>query len=55
MPRLQHKQQKLVVLFDAENISHTLTRPILLRAACDGAFVAACNSFIYTESIAAAP
>lgn len=37
MPRLQHKQQRLAVLFDAENISYTLTRPILLRAACYGA------------------
>ena len=36
MPRLQHKQQRLFVLFDAENVSHTLTRPILLRAACYG-------------------
>jgi hypothetical protein len=36
MPRLQHKQQRLAVLFDAENVSYTLTRPILLRAACYG-------------------
>lgn len=37
MPRLQHKQQKLAVLIDAENVSHTLIRSILLRAACYGA------------------
>ncbi|MDO9437253.1 NYN domain-containing protein [Hydrogenophaga sp.] len=36
MSRLQDKQQKLVVLIDAENVSHTLIRPILLRAACYG-------------------
>ena len=36
MSRLQHKQQKLAVLIDAENVSHTLVRPILLRAACYG-------------------
>ena len=36
MPKLQHKQQKLVVLIDAENVSHTLVRSILLRAACYG-------------------
>ena len=36
MPRLQHKQQRLAVLFDAENVSYTLTRPILLRAASYG-------------------
>lgn len=36
MPSLLHKQQKLAVLIDAENASHTLTRPILLRAACYG-------------------
>lgn len=28
MPRLQHKQQKLVVLFDAENVSYNLVPPI---------------------------
>jgi len=77
MPRLQHKQQKIAVLIDAENVSHSLIRAILLRAACYGvplvkrayagegvrvygfgarqtprAFVAACCSFIYTESVA---
>lgn len=36
MPSLLHKQQNLAVLIDAENASHTLTRPILLRAACYG-------------------
>jgi uncharacterized LabA/DUF88 family protein len=36
MPRLQHKQQKIAVLIDAENVSHTLVRSILLRAACYG-------------------
>ncbi|QHE85720.1 NYN domain-containing protein [Hydrogenophaga sp. BPS33] len=33
MTRLQHKQQRLAVLFDSANISYTLTRPILQRAA----------------------
>ena len=33
MTKLQHRQQKLAVLFDAANISYTLTRPILQRAA----------------------
>lgn len=36
MPSLHHKQQKLAVLIDAENASHALTGPILLRAACYG-------------------
>lgn len=36
MPKLLHKQQRLAVLIDAENTSHTLIRPILLRAACYG-------------------
>ena len=36
MPKLAHKQQKLAVLIDAENVSHTLVRSILLRAACYG-------------------
>ncbi len=36
MPMLQHKQQKIAVLIDAENVSHTLIRSILLRAACYG-------------------
>ena len=36
MSKLQHKQQKLAVLIDAENVSHTLVRSILLRAACYG-------------------
>ena len=36
MPKLAHKQQKLAVLIDAENVSHTLVRAILLRAACYG-------------------
>lgn len=36
MPRLQHQQQKLAVLFDAENVFYTPTRPILLRAASYG-------------------
>ena len=39
MPKLQHKQQKLAVLIDAENVSHTLIRSILLRAACYGALL----------------
>lgn len=39
MPKLQHKQQKLAVLIDAENVSHTLIRSILRRAACYGALV----------------
>ncbi|MDO9437552.1 NYN domain-containing protein [Hydrogenophaga sp.] len=33
MAKHQQKQQKLAVLFDAANISYTLTRPILQRAA----------------------
>ncbi|MDO9433929.1 NYN domain-containing protein [Hydrogenophaga sp.] len=36
MPKRQNKQQRLAVLIDAENVSHTLIRPILLRAACYG-------------------
>ncbi|MDO9438594.1 NYN domain-containing protein [Hydrogenophaga sp.] len=36
MQRLHNKQQKLAVLIDAENVSHTLIRAILLRAACYG-------------------
>ena len=33
------KQQKLAVLIDAENVSHTLIRSILLRAACYGSLI----------------
>ena len=36
MPSRLHKQRNLAVLIDAENASHTLTRSILLRAACYG-------------------
>ncbi len=36
MTQRQNKQRKLAVLIDAENVSHTLIRPILLRAACYG-------------------
>jgi uncharacterized LabA/DUF88 family protein len=36
MPSLLHKQRNFAVLIDAENAQHTLTRPILLRAACYG-------------------
>ncbi|MDO9439041.1 NYN domain-containing protein [Hydrogenophaga sp.] len=36
MTRSQSKQQKIAVLIDAENVSYTLVRPILLRAACYG-------------------
>ncbi len=36
MTQRKSKQQKLAVLIDAENVSHTLVRPILLRAACYG-------------------
>ena len=36
MPKLAHKQQRIAVLIDAENVSHTLVRAILLRSACYG-------------------
>jgi len=36
MPSLHHKQQKLAVLFDAENTSPTHIRAILRRAVCYG-------------------
>ncbi|QHE84390.1 NYN domain-containing protein [Hydrogenophaga sp. BPS33] len=39
MPKLGHKQQRLAVLIDAENVSHTLIRAILLRAACYGTLI----------------
>ncbi|QHE84226.1 NYN domain-containing protein [Hydrogenophaga sp. BPS33] len=36
MPKLAHKQQKLAVLIDAENVRHLNIRAILQRAACYG-------------------
>ncbi len=36
MPKLAHKQQRIAVLIDAENVSHTLVPAILLRCACYG-------------------
>ncbi|MDO9406721.1 MAG: NYN domain-containing protein [Polaromonas sp.] len=36
MTKRQNKQQRLAVLIDAENVSHTLVPAILLRAACYG-------------------
>ncbi|MDO9436317.1 NYN domain-containing protein [Hydrogenophaga sp.] len=36
MSKRQNKQQRLAVLIDAENVSHTLVPAILLRAACYG-------------------
>jgi len=36
MPSQLHQNRNLAVLIDAENASHTLTRSILLRAACYG-------------------
>jgi len=36
MPRLQHKQQKIAVLIDAENVSHTLIRSIRRAADATG-------------------
>lgn len=36
MAQLANKQRRLAVLIDAENVSHTLIRPILQRAACYG-------------------
>lgn len=36
---MTNKQQKLAVLIDAENVSHTLIRSILLRAACYGSLI----------------
>lgn len=39
MPKLAHKQQRLAVLIDAENVSHTRIPAIVLRAACYGTVI----------------